>query len=104
MTHEAIESRKNGIFSANNREIVKVLNRLNGQKSSNRKRNGSVTSIGFLTKTRTKTKKTLNTSFRSEIQATDSTRKGCHANNAAQIALIHSAPVKRRSPRKASTA
>ncbi len=32
------------------------------------------------------------TSFRSEIHATDSTRNGCHANNAATAALRHVAP------------
>jgi len=38
-------------------------------------------------------KQPLNTSLRSETQATDSTRNGCQANNAATTALRQNAPV-----------
>ncbi len=42
-------------------------------------------------------KNALNTSLRSEIQATDSTWTGCQANSAATKALGHKAPVMKRS-------
>ncbi len=45
-------------------------------------------------------KKVLSTFFRSDIQATESTLRGCRANSAATKALFHSSPVIRLNTRK----
>ena len=49
-------------------------------------------------------KRPLKTSFRSVIQATDSTRSGCRANSAATAQLLAGAPVVRESQRNSSSA
>src|SRR5215831_951807 len=69
---------------------------------------GSVTSIGFSTYQTyanivNNQKSVLNTSLRSATQATDSTCRGCNANNPATKALGHVCRVARRNVRKSST-
>ena len=99
-----------------------VAARRSGHTSSRSRTNGSVTSIGLAMRPSAnaaspatyqraeadsahcpcaasvrRKKKVLRTSFRSEIQATDSTWSGCTANSAATTRLGHSAAVQRRS-------